>query len=77
MQALFRDFVKVRVRFRPRRQEDREVELPDGASAGDLVAAVGESVDIIVAVRGGTPIPEDESLVDGEEILLLSAASGG
>jgi len=77
MPALFGRFVRVRVRFRPRRQEDREVELNEGASAGDLVDAVGEHRDIMVVVRGGVPIPEDERLVDGEEILLLSAASGG
>jgi sulfur carrier protein ThiS len=69
--------MKVHVEFRPRRQEDRPIELADGANAEDLVHAVGESTDIIVVVRGNTPIPEDEVLVDGETLLLLSAASGG
>lgn len=67
----------VHVRFRPRRQEDRQVSLPDGSTAADLVAAVGESVDVIVVVRSGTPIAEDEPLHGGEDLLLLSAASGG
>lgn len=69
--------MQVHVEFRPRRQEDRAVELTAGATAGDLVHAVGESTDIIVVVRGNTPIPEDEVLQDGETLLLLSAASGG
>lgn len=69
--------MNVRVEFRPKRQEDRLVELPEGATAADLVHAVGESTDVIVSVRGKIPIPEDEVLVDGETILLLSAASGG
>lgn len=69
--------MQIHVEFRPRRQEDRPVDLPDGANAGDLVHAVGENTDIIVVVRGNTPIPEDETLVDGETLLLLSAASGG
>lgn len=69
--------MQVRVRFRPRRQPDREVELPDGARVEDLVRAVDESPSVIVAVRAGVPIAEDEALVDGEEILLMSAASGG
>lgn len=77
IRPLFGGFVKVYVEFRPRRQEDRAVELDDGANAADLVHAVGESTDIIVVVRGDTPIPEDETLVDGETVLLLSAASGG
>ncbi len=69
--------LQVNVRFRPRRQEDRPIDLPAGSTAGDLVAAVGEPTDMIVVVRQGTPIPEDEVLTDGEDILLLSAASGG
>lgn len=74
---IFGLFVKIQVEFRPKRQPDREVELPDGSFAQDLVRAVGESTDVIVAVRNKMPIPEDELLVDGETILLLSAASGG
>lgn len=69
--------MKIQVEFRPKRQEDREIELPDGSTAQDLVHAVGESTDVIVSVRNKVPIPEDELLVDGETILLLSAASGG
>lgn len=67
----------IHVEFRPRRQEDRTIEVPSGATVADLIEAVGESLDIMVAVRGETPIPEDESLQDGETVLLLSAASGG
>lgn len=66
----------IRVRFRPRRQEDREVQV-DGDTVGDLLAAVGEPADVVLVVRDGTPIPESTPLVDGEELLLLSAASGG
>lgn len=67
----------VHVRFRPPRQEDRAVELPEGATVTDLISAVGEHVDVMVCVRGGVPIPEDERVRDGEHLLLLSAASGG
>lgn len=69
--------VQVHVEFRPKRQDDRPVALQDGATAADLIRAVGEPVHVIVAVRDGSPIPEDEVLRDGETILLLSAASGG
>lgn len=67
----------VRVEFRPRRQPDRPVVLPPGATVGDLLRAVGESADHTLAVRGETPVPEAEPLRDGESILLLSAFSGG
>lgn len=33
--------------------------------------------DTYVAVRPGRPILEDAPVVDGEELLFLSAASGG
>lgn len=67
----------VRVLFRPRRKADAQVELPAGATVGDLLAAVGEGADSTLAVRGSTPVPEAEPLREGEEILLLSAFSGG
>lgn len=69
--------MEVHVRFRPRRQDDRTVEVPEGATVADLMAACDAPVDVFVAVRQGQPISEMETLVDGEDILLLSAASGG
>ena len=69
--------MQVRVLFRPRRKADAAIVLPAGATVGDLLAAVQESPDSTLAVRGSTPVPEGEALVDGEEILLLSAFSGG
>ena len=69
--------VRIRVLFRPRRKADADVELPAGATVGDLLRAVGEGRDATLAVRGSTPIVEAEPLRDGEEILLLSAFSGG
>lgn len=69
--------MQIRVLFRPRRQGDGTVELPANATVGDLLRTVRQSPDSTLAVRGSTPIPEAEALVDGEEILLLSAFSGG
>ena len=69
--------VQVRVTFRPRRQADTVVTLGPGATVGDLLKAVGASADSTLSVRGSDPIPEGEGLRDGEEILLLSAFSGG
>ena len=69
--------MQVHVLFRPRRKADAAVTLPAGATVGDLLRAVQEGADSTLAVRGSTPIPEGEALRDGEEILLLSAFSGG
>lgn len=69
--------MQIHTTFRPRRRDDTTVELSDGATAADLMRAVGEHVDVTVCVRGGAPIPEDAALQDGDEITLVSAASGG
>ena len=68
---------RVRVEFRPRRAADRDVELPAGATVGDLLRAVGQPADHTLVVRGSTPVTEGELLADGEQLLLLSAFSGG
>jgi sulfur carrier protein ThiS len=69
--------VRVLVEFRPRRKAGGAVDLPPGATVGDLLEAVGESRDHTLAVRGDSPVTEREPLRDGESILLLSAFSGG
>jgi sulfur carrier protein ThiS len=77
MEALFPRFVKVHASFRPRRREPCEVEVSVGATARDLLAALGQPVDGTVVVRGGVPIPETETLAEGDRLMLLSAFSGG
>jgi sulfur carrier protein ThiS len=67
----------VLVTFRPRRQEDRRVTLPAGATVGDLLRDVGHPASGTLVVRGPDPIPESQALVDGETLLLLSSFSGG
>ena len=69
--------LQVRVEFRPRRQPVRDVTLPAGATVRDLLAAVGEPADHTLVVRGDQPVTESEPLRDGEDLLLLSAFSGG
>jgi sulfur carrier protein ThiS len=65
------------VRFRPRRHADGDIVLAAGATVADLLASCGEPAQATVVVRGGVPITEAEPLLDGEELLVLSAASGG
>lgn len=67
----------IHARFRPRRHDDGAVALAAGATVADLLAAVGEPALATVVVRAGVPITESETLVDGEHLLVLSAASGG
>ncbi|MHB8634149.1 MAG: thiamine biosynthesis protein ThiS [Thermoplasmatota archaeon] len=67
----------VTVTFKPRRQPDREVEVPAGATVGALLASLSQAPESTLVVRGETPITESEKLVSGETLLLLSAFSGG
>jgi sulfur carrier protein ThiS len=69
--------MQVSVTFRPRRQPDRVVDLPAGATVADLLEATGQQRDHVLVVRGRDPIPEDEAVRDGEQLLVLSAFSGG
>lgn len=69
--------LKIHVRFRPPRKRDGPLDLPDDATVQSLLDAVEEHAHVTVAVRGGVPIPEATPLADGDEVLLLSAASGG
>ncbi|MES2153864.1 MAG: thiamine biosynthesis protein ThiS [bacterium] len=69
--------MQVRIVFRPAREPPRDVALSPGATVGDVLRAVGQSPDHTLAIRGSTPVPEDEPVVDGETLVLLSAFSGG
>jgi len=51
--------------------------VPPGATARDVLVRLGQSVDGTVVVRSGTPIPETETVAEGDRLLLLSAFSGG
>lgn len=73
----FEGTMQVTVQFRPRRQPDRVVDLPAGATVADLLEATGQQRDHVLVVRGRDPIPEDEALQEGDELLVLSAFSGG
>jgi sulfur carrier protein ThiS len=69
--------VQVHVTFRPRRQPDRTLDVPAGATVAEVLAAAGQSADSTLVVRGETPITERDEVRDGETLLLLSAFSGG
>lgn len=69
--------MRVTVSFRPRRQEPRTLEFPAGATIRDVLAATRQPSDHTLVIRGADPIPEDEPLRDGDDLVLLSAFSGG
>jgi len=60
---------------------DEPVELPDGATVADLLAALGLDKRWVVVERNGAPVPRPEvgatTLADGDRVELVRAVAGG
>ncbi len=61
--------------FQARRTE--QLALPSGATGLDLLRQLHLAPDAHLVVRGESPIPLDEPLMDGERVLIISVISGG
>lgn len=68
--------MRVRARTVPQGGQAEE-ELPAGAVAADLVRALGLPTVACIVMRGGSPIPIDEPLADGDDLEVVYVASGG
>jgi len=53
------------------------VDLPDRSTGFDLLRRLNLAPDAHLVVRGGTPIPLDEQLLDEERLRIISVVSGG
>jgi sulfur carrier protein len=58
------------------RERDRELDLPEDATYGDVVRAVGYSVHEAAVLVDGTPVPEDAP-VESERVTVLRLVQGG
>jgi len=65
-------------RIGPERGETR-LELPAGARVRDALRAAGIHPDMVLIARGEPRhvVPDDEPLVDGEELLVMRVVTGG
>ncbi|HUR69132.1 MAG TPA: MoaD/ThiS family protein [Candidatus Thermoplasmatota archaeon] len=57
--------------------KERELELPDAATADDAPRALGVRPELVLVFRGERPLPSDAPLVDGDRIRILRVVSGG
>ena len=59
----------------------KPVELPDGASVDDLLAALGLGAKWVVVERNGEPVPRRQvsttALAEGDRLELVRAVAGG
>ena len=52
-------------------------DLPAHATAMDAIRAAGLPPDLVVVLRAGVPLPEDEPLREGDTVELVRVVSGG
>ena len=58
--------------------EEREITCsPEGRRIESIVKEVGLPLSMILAVRGGRPVPLTDTVQPGERIRLISVVSGG
>ncbi len=69
--------IRVEVTLLPARKETKMLDLDDGSRVEDAMRTLGLYPDAWVPVMGGTPVPVDEELKDGDRLKLVSAVSGG
>ncbi len=58
-------------------ERERDVDVPDGASADELARALAIEPETVIVFRDGEPIPGDEPLADGDRVRVLRVVSGG
>lgn len=66
----------MRVRVRMAKNEE-VVDLSDNSTPQDVLDKLRLLPDAHIVIRGRTPIPIDEQLIDGETINIIKVASGG
>jgi sulfur carrier protein ThiS len=73
--------MRIHVHWTPRRPglpDKQNVELPDThPKISDLLDALEEPYEGVLAVRKDQPVPLDTPLAEGDEILLVRTVSGG
>lgn len=57
-------------------EENRDVELDDVTTYGDVIRAVGYNTQEATALVDGTPVPEDQT-VDADRVTVLRLIKGG
>ena len=69
--------VNVRVLLHGFPQKERSVDVPSGASVADLLKALGIRRDLVVVFRADRPVPDSDTVADGETLRVLRIVSGG
>ena len=68
--------MKINVKLVPR-NISQEVEVKKGTTVTGLLRQLHLRPDAVIVLRNNTPIPEDDSLNDDQELCIVQVASGG
>ncbi|HIK01671.1 TPA: MoaD/ThiS family protein [archaeon] len=60
-----------------RKEGEKRIELPEGATASDIFGKLGESSETYIIKRAKEVIIGEEPLSDGDELELIKIISGG
>ena len=60
-----------------RDNETKKVKLEQDSKVEDLLKKINLKPDTVITMHNGKPIPIDEELTDGQEIIILQVSSGG
>jgi sulfur carrier protein ThiS len=68
--------MKIKVTIVPR-NSSQEVVVKEGTPVSDVLRALQLRPDAFIVLKKNTPVPEDEVLVDDQDLCLVQVASGG
>lgn len=54
-----------------------EMDMSDGSTLLEMLRSIGVRPDEVLVIMDGSPVPVDRVLRDGDQVELLSIASGG
>jgi sulfur carrier protein ThiS len=68
--------MKIKVTIVPQ-NSSKDVEIKKGSTVTDLLRSMKLRPDAFIVIKNDIPVPEDEVLIDNQELRLLQVASGG
>ena len=68
--------VNIKVKI-SRTNETKEVDIKTGSTVQDVIKKINLKPDTIIVINNNKPIPIDEELEGGEELIILQVSSGG
>lgn len=69
--------MKIHIDVRGSRKTEKSLDISDGATVLELLRLLQIHPDAVICFAGESPVPVDTVMVDGQELTVIEAASGG